>query len=88
MLQNPSDCEIYRLSHQFDSNGIYDLVIHLGITDNEWKDMDKDHSYSIAMVKFCILITWRNRVTGTFHDLEKTLETMGVTKHTLCQVGT
>jgi hypothetical protein len=67
---------------------IYGLVIHLGITDNEWKDMEKDHSYSIAMVKFRILITWRERETGTFHDLEEALKTMDVTKHTLCQVGT
>ena len=88
MLQNPSDCEIFRLSRQFDSDGIYELVIHLGITDNEWNDMVKNHSYSITMVKFHILITWRERETGTFHDLEEALKTMGVTKHTLCQVGT
>jgi hypothetical protein len=30
----------------------------------------------------------RERETGTFHDLEEALKTMGVTKHTLCQVGT
>jgi hypothetical protein len=69
------------LSHQFDSDGIYELVIHLGITNDEWEKMGKDHSYSIAMVKFCILITWRKNVTGTFHDLEKALETMGVSQN-------
>ena len=88
MLQNPSDCEILRFSHQLESDVIYDLVIRLGITDKEWKDMEKDHSYSIAVVTFRILILWRERETGTFRDLAEALTAIGVTTHTLCQVGT
>jgi len=61
LVQNPSDCEILRFSDQFDTDMIYDLVKHLGITDKEWKDMEKDHSYSIAVVKFLILIKWREK---------------------------
>jgi hypothetical protein len=88
LLQNPSDCEILRFSRQLDSDVIYDLVLHLGITDKEWKDMDSDHSYSIAVVTFHILIKWRERKTGTFRHLAEALKAMDVTTHTLCQVGT
>jgi len=88
LVQNPSDCEIIRFSDQFDTDMIYDLVKHLGITDKEWKDMEKDHSYSIAVVKFLILIKWREKKTGIFRDLAEALTAMGVTTHTLCQVGT
>ena len=88
LVQNPSDSEILRFSDLFDHNVMYDLVLHLGITDKEWKDMEKDHSYSIAVVKFLILIKWREKKTGIFRDLAKALTAIGFTSHILCQVGT
>ena len=88
MLQNPSDCEILRFARHIESHVIHDLVIHLGITDREWKHMTHDHLYSIAVVTFRILITWRERKNGTFRDLAEALTAMGVTTHKLCQVGT
>ena len=65
-----------------------ELVIHLGPSVNEWKDMREDHQYSIAMVKFFVLIKWRERKTGIFRDLTEAVTAMGVTTHKLCQVGT
>ena len=88
MLQNPSDCEILRFARHIESDVIHDLEIHLGITDDEWKDMTNDHPSSIAVVTFRILITWRERKNGTFRDLAEALTAMGVTTHKLCQVGT
>jgi hypothetical protein len=88
LLQNPSDCEILRFAHHIESDVIHDLVIHLGITDREWKHVTYDHLYSSAVVTFRILITWRDRKTGTFRDLAEALTAMGVTTHKLCQVGT
>ena len=88
MLQNPSDCEILRFARHIESDVIHDLVIHLGITGREWKNMKNDHPYSIAVVTCRILITWRERKTGTFRDLAEALTAMGVTTHKLCQVGT
>jgi hypothetical protein len=86
--QKPSNSEILRFSGQFDTDMIRELVIHLGISVNEWEEMREDHPYSIAVVKFLILIKWTERKTGIFRDLTEAVTAMGVTTHKLCQVGT
>ena len=88
MLQNPSDCEILRFSHQLESDVIYDLVIHLGITDKEWKDMEYNHPGNIAVVRFLIMTKWREAKSGKFRDVFAALGKMKIDKHKLCQVGT
>ena len=88
MGQNPSDSEILRFSDQFDTDQIRELVIHLGLSVNEWKDMREDHPHNIAMVKFLILIQWKEKKSGIFRDLATALTAMNVTTHTLCQVST
>ena len=88
MDQHPSDCEILRFSDQFRTNEIRELVIHLGLSVNEWEDMREDHPHNIAMVKFLILIHWREKKSGIFRDLATALSDMKVTTHTLCQVST
>jgi hypothetical protein len=88
LRQKPSDSEILRFSDQFDTDKMRELVIHLGITVNEWNNMREDHSYSIAVVKFLILIKWRERKNGNFRFLTEAVTAMGVTTHKLCQVGT
>jgi hypothetical protein len=69
--QKPSDSEILRFSDQFDTDVIRKLVTELKLPVNEWKDMREDHPYSIAVVKFLILIKWRERKTGIFRDLNE-----------------
>jgi hypothetical protein len=86
--QRPNDSEILRFSDKIDTDRMYELVIHLGLVNNEWKDMKWDHQYSIGVAKFLILIQWRERKTGIFRDLSKAVTEMGVTTHKLCQVGT
>jgi len=86
--QHPSDHEILRFSDQFDSDMMYDLVLHLGISDNEWTDMRDDHPRNITMVKFLIMIKWRETKSGIFRDLDTALEKIEVNAHKLCQVGT
>ena len=88
MGQKPSDSEILRFSDQLDTDMMRELVIHLGLSVNEWKDMREDHPYNIAVVKFLILIKWREKKTGIFRDLTEAVTAMGVTTHKLCQVGT
>ena len=88
MCQRPSDSEILRFSDKIDADKMPELVIHLGLSINEWKNMREDHPYSIAVVKFLILIKWRERETGIFRDLSEAVTAMGVTTHKLCQVGT
>ena len=86
--QNPSDSEIIRFSDQFLTDEICELVIRLGLTDKQWKDMREDHPHNIAMVKFLILIQWRKEKSGIFRDLTTVLSDMKVTTHKLCQVST
>ena len=86
--QNPSDSEILRLSDQFDPTMMYNLVLHLGITDQEWKNMDYNHPGNIELVKFLIMTKWREANSGKFRDVFAALGKMKVDKHKLCQVGT
>ena len=86
--QNPSDSEILRFSDQLDTDEIRELVIHLGLSVKELKNMREDHPQNIAMVKFFILIHWREKKSGIFRDLARALSDMKVTTHTLCQVST
>ena len=86
--QKPSDYEILLFSDQFDIDEIRNLVIHLGLPDNEWKEIREDHLYNIEMEKFFILIQWTERKSGIFRDLETALKIMDVTTHKLCQVST
>ena len=86
MVQHPSDREIGRFSNQCNADMIRKLVIHLGLPVNEWNDMREDHPNSIKVVKFLILIKWREQNTGIFRDLAEALTAMDVTTHKLCQV--
>ena len=88
MDQNPSDSEILRFSDQFDHTMMYNLVLHLGITDQEWKDMEYNHPGNIAVVRFLIMTKWREVKSGKFRDVFAALEKMKVDEHKLCQVGT
>ena len=88
MGQKPSDSEIIRFSDQFDTDKIRELIMHLGISVKEWKDMREDHPHNIAMVKFLILIKWREKTSGIFRDLYTALGKMDVKTHPLCQVRT
>ena len=86
--QSPSDSEILRFSDQFDHTMMYNLVLHLGITDQEWKDMEYNHPGNIAVVRFLIMAKWREAKSGKFRDVFAALEKMKVDEHQLCQVGT
>ena len=86
MVQHPSDREIGRFSNQFNTDMIRKLVIHLGLSASEWKNMREDHPCNTVVVKFLILIKWREQNTGIFRDLAEALTAMGVTTHKLCQV--
>ena len=88
MDQNPSDSEILRFSDQLDHNMMYKLVILLGITDKEWKDMEYNQQHNIEMVKFLLLIKWRENNHGIFRDLDTALGEMELEAHPLCQVST
>ena len=88
MDKNPSDSELLRFSDQFDRTTMYKLVLHLGITDQEWKDMECNHPRNIAVVRFLIMRKWRETKSGKFRDVFAALEKMEDDTHKLCQVGT
>jgi hypothetical protein len=83
----PSDSEIIRFSDQLDTDMMRELVVHLGLSVIEWKNMRVNHPHNIEAVNFFILIKWREKKTGIFRDLTEALTAMCVTTHKLCQVG-
>jgi malonyl CoA-acyl carrier protein transacylase len=71
--QMPSDSEIIRFSDQLDSDMIRKLVIHLGLSVIEWENMRVNHPHNIELVKFLILIKWREKKTEIVRDLAEAL---------------
>ncbi|XP_063419404.1 uncharacterized protein LOC134702429 [Mytilus trossulus] len=83
--QIPSDVELQRFSLGCDESTIQTLAIHLGMTLKEWEKLVTDYRW-IDIVKYRILVNWREKNSGRFRNLAKALTDMDVSTHTLCQV--
>ncbi|VDI01240.1 Hypothetical predicted protein [Mytilus galloprovincialis] len=85
LSQIPSDIELQRLASSCDDTIIRELAIHLGITLKEWEKLKCDYEF-VGIVKYRILVSWREKYSGRFSDIAKALQDMDMTTHTLCQV--
>ncbi|XP_063407832.1 uncharacterized protein LOC134691311 [Mytilus trossulus] len=83
--QIPSDVELQRFSSGCDESTIQKLAIHLGMTLKEWEKLVTDYRW-IDIVKYRILVNWREKNSGRFRNLAKALTDMDVSTHYLCQV--
>lgn len=84
--QIPSDVQLQRFSSGCDESTIQKLAIHLGMTLKEWEKLVTDYRW-IDIVKYRILVNWREENSGRFSNLAKALTDMDVSTHTLCQVN-
>ncbi|XP_063419351.1 uncharacterized protein LOC134702299 [Mytilus trossulus] len=83
--QIPSDVELHRLTSGCDETTIRELAIHLGMTLQDWETLRSDND-RIAIVKYRILVNWRDKYSGRFSRIAKALTDMDLPVHTLCQV--
>ncbi|CAC5403813.1 unnamed protein product [Mytilus coruscus] len=83
--QIPSDIELQRFSSRCEETVIRELAIHLGITLNEWETLRSKHEF-VDIVKYRVLVTWREKYSGRFSNIAKALQDMSLSTHTLCQV--
>ncbi|CAG2228234.1 unnamed protein product [Mytilus edulis] len=83
--QIPSDVELYRLAAGCDETTIRELAIHLGMTLQDW-DTLRSNNAQIEIVKYRILVNWREKYSGRFSRIAKALTDMDLPVHTLCQV--
>ncbi|XP_076083901.1 uncharacterized protein LOC143054747 [Mytilus galloprovincialis] len=83
--QIPSDVELYRLTSGCDETTIRELAIHLGMTLQDWDTLRSDNA-RIEIVKYRILVNWREKYSGKFSSISKALTDMDLPVHTLCQV--
>ncbi|CAC5363363.1 unnamed protein product [Mytilus coruscus] len=83
--QIPSDVELQRFSSSCDESTIQKLAINLGMTLKEWEKLITDYRW-IDIVKYRILVNWREKYSGRFSNLLKALTDMDISTHTLCQV--
>lgn len=82
----PSDAEILRLSSKLDPETTRQLLLYLGMEDSDWENLEHNYPRDCEMVKFMMLINWRNVINGTFRHLEDALIAMDLRSHILCQV--
>ncbi|XP_052065519.1 uncharacterized protein LOC127705234 [Mytilus californianus] len=83
--QIPSDIELQRFSSRCEETLIRELAIHLGITLHEWGKLRSDYEF-VDIVKYRVLVAWREKYSGRFSNIAKALQDMDLTTHTLCQV--
>ncbi|XP_063407836.1 uncharacterized protein LOC134691314 [Mytilus trossulus] len=83
--QIPSDIELHRLAAGCDETTIRELAIHLGMTLQDW-DTLRSNNAQIEIVKYRILVNWREKYSGRFSRIAKALTDMDLPVHTLCQV--
>ncbi|XP_071144411.1 uncharacterized protein [Mytilus edulis] len=83
--QIPSDVELHRLAAGCDETTIRELAIHLGMTLQDW-DTLRSNNARIEIVKYRILVNWREKYSGRFSRIAKALTDMDLPVHTLCQV--
>ncbi|XP_071121341.1 uncharacterized protein [Mytilus edulis] len=83
--QTPSDIELQRFSSRCDETTIRELSIHLGMSFQEWEELRSNY-YRVEVVKYRILINWREKCSGKFSNIAKALTDMHLPTHTLCQI--
>ncbi|XP_071123602.1 uncharacterized protein [Mytilus edulis] len=84
--QIPSDIELQRFASTCDENTIRELAIHLGMTFKAWEELQRNNPDYIQIVKYRILVNWREKFSGKFINIAKALTEMKLTTHMLCQV--
>ncbi|XP_071122886.1 uncharacterized protein [Mytilus edulis] len=85
MNQMPSDIELQRFASRCDETTIRELAIHFGMSLQEWEDLRCNFD-RIEVVKYRILVTWREKYSGKFSNIAKALTDMDLPTHKLCQI--
>ncbi|XP_071122882.1 uncharacterized protein [Mytilus edulis] len=84
--QIPSDVELQRFASRCDDVIIKELAIRLGMSFQEWDELERNNPDYIQIVKYRILVNWREQCSGKFSNIAKALTDMKLTTHKLCQV--
>ncbi|XP_063436881.1 uncharacterized protein LOC134718316 [Mytilus trossulus] len=84
--QTPSNPELLRLSGNCEEDLIHELALRLGMEEIDWRDIGKNYTGNTQMVKFLTLIHLKENYSICFGDLDKSLQEMKITTHTLCMV--
>ncbi|XP_076081055.1 uncharacterized protein LOC143051962 [Mytilus galloprovincialis] len=84
--QIPSNPELLRLSGNCEEDLIHELALRLGMEEIDWRDIGKNYTGNTQMVKFLTLIHLKENYSICFGDLDRSLQEMKITTHTLCMV--
>ncbi|CAG2207293.1 unnamed protein product [Mytilus edulis] len=84
--QIPSNPELLRLSGKCEEDLIHELALRLGMDEIDWRDIGKNYTGNTQMVKFLTLIHLKENYSICFGDLDRSLQEMKITTHTLCMV--
>ncbi|VDI40876.1 Hypothetical predicted protein [Mytilus galloprovincialis] len=84
--QIPGDIELQRFASRCDDITIKELAIRLGMSFQEWNELERNSPDYIQIVKYRILVNWREKYSGKFSNIAQALTEMELTTHMLCQV--
>jgi hypothetical protein len=89
----PTDQHLVRLAGLVQYGKFYELVIHLGLPDLSWKNIEEQYrAYGLKVVNFFALCEWRQQKykemkAKSFKDLSVALTAINHHRHVLCEVG-
>ena len=89
----PTDQHLVRLAGLVQFDKLYELVIHLGLSDVSWNNiLEQYRGYDLKVVNFVVLCEWRQQKYKememmSFKDLSDALTAINHHGHVLCQVG-
>lgn len=91
LTNSPNEKQLARFADQLSYNSCRELVIHLGLQQKDWDDIERSYTGLSLIIKIMALHSWKTkRIKGklskSFNDLLNGMKAVGDKRHLLCKV--
>lgn len=93
LTNSPSEQQLARLADQLPYNSCRKLILHLGLEQKDWEDIETCYTGLTLIIKIMALHSWKiKRIKGkpkkSFGHLKDAMKAIGDERHLLCKVWT
>ncbi|VDI74054.1 Hypothetical predicted protein [Mytilus galloprovincialis] len=91
LTKSPSEQELARFADQLTNNTCRDLVLHLGLEQKDWQDIEDSYTGMSLIIRIMALHCWKTKrikgkPTKSFSNLLDAMKAVDETRHLLCKV--
>ncbi|XP_071177448.1 uncharacterized protein [Mytilus edulis] len=91
LTNSPSEQQLARLADQLPYNSCRKLILHLGLEQKDWEDIETCYTGLTLIIKIMALHSWKiKRIKGkpkkSFGHLKDAMKAIGDERHLLCKV--